>query len=265
MGLPFNGDLVPTESGRANLGVEVGPNAINAFDLDELRPFGHIHLNSGVFHHPTSTGWESGVIRYNSAASCFELSVNGGISFGCIATTDNAVTSVGVIGDADLTGDIDLAVPSSGFLTIFDTSNASPINFAVDQLGLSGLWDFPTQGFNGRVVNALTDFHGTEAQGVVNVVGASGIVVDIVGQTMTVSTSFDNGIATCYAETFTAATQWVVNHNLGTEDVQVMIYNNTSPRRAILPDGMQLTSANTVTINFNTAQAGRAVVIGCKS
>lgn len=146
MGLPFNGDLVPVQSGFANLGVDAGPNSLNAFDFNSLRPFGHIHLNSGVFHHPTSTGWESGVIRFNSAAACMEVSVDGGITFGCIATTDNAVTSVGVLGGADLTGDVDLT-STSGFLVIGDTAGSSPVTLDVDVHALSGLWSFPQNGF----------------------------------------------------------------------------------------------------------------------
>jgi hypothetical protein len=148
MGFPINGDLVPSVSGFSNLGVDASSNAQNAFDFDGIRPFGHLHLNSGVFHHPTSTGWESGVIRYNSAANCFEVSTNGGISFGCVATTNNVVTSVGVLGDVDLSGDVDFASPASGFIIIEDTGDASPLLWSVDAIGLSGLWGFPEGGFD---------------------------------------------------------------------------------------------------------------------
>jgi hypothetical protein len=162
-------------------------------------------------------------------------------------------------------GDVDLAVPASGFLAIFDTSDASPINFAVDTLGLSGLYDFPTQGFNGRVVNALTDSNGTEVQGVVNVVGASGLLVDIVGQTLTVSPGATNGFATCFAQSFSASTTWTVTHNLGTEDVQIEVFDSASvPKNVLIPDQIEVTDSNTVTVTFNTAQAGQAIVQGCQ-
>jgi hypothetical protein len=148
MGFPVAGDLVPVFSGASNLGVNRSSNSSNAFDLANIRPFGHVHLNSGVWHHASATGWESGVIRFNSNLSCFEVSVNGGTTFGCLATTANVVTSVGVLGDTDLTGDIDVASPPSGFIVIEDSSNASPLLWSVDTLGLSGLWGFPTGGFD---------------------------------------------------------------------------------------------------------------------
>ena len=160
MGFPFNGDLVPTTSGFANLGVNVESNAQNAFDITSVRPFNHIHMVSGVFHDPVQG--QSGVLRYNREQAAFQISVDGGLTFNNLSA-GAGVDSVGVIGDTNLTGHIDLAsAGGSGFLAIFDTSDASPIQFAVDQLGLSGLWEFPTQGFNGSVVNELTDFNGWE-------------------------------------------------------------------------------------------------------
>lgn len=263
MGFPINGDLIPSVSGRANLGVDGGPN-LHAFDITSIRPFNHIHQVSGVFHDPYLG--QSGVLRFNLQQACFEASVDGGNTFQCLLTeaTVGGVTSVGVLGDTNLTGAVDFASPASGFIAIEDSSDASPLLWSVDQLGLSGLWDFPQQGFNGRVVNALTDFNGTEVQGVVNVVGASGVIVDIVGQTMTIATNTDVGsVARCYAETFGAATSWTVNHALATSDVSVMVLDDSSPRVEILPDEVEITDANNVTIRFNVAQGGRAVIMGC--
>jgi hypothetical protein len=261
MGLPFNGDLVPVASGFANLGVDVGVNAQDAFDITELRPFNHIHQVSGVFHDPLLG--QSGVLRFSQAAGAFQISVDGGATFSSLSA-GAGVDSVGVLGDANLTGDIDLASPSSGFLAIFDTADASPIQFAVDQLGLSGLWNFPTQGFNGSVVNELTDGNGTVAQGSIQLVGASGLLVDIVGQTATISPAYADGLATCYAESFSAATSWTVNHNLNTENVIVFLWNSaTAPKRWLIPDGLVVNNANTATVNFNVAQAGQAVVVAC--
>ena len=262
MGFPINGDLVPSVSGFANLGVDVGPNAQNAFDQSTLSPFNHIHQVSGVYHDPTG---QSGVLRFSRQAAAFQVSLDGGLTFQNLSA-GAGVDSVGVLGDTNLTGNIDLAsAAASGFIAIFDTADASPIQFAVDQLSLSGLWDFPVQGFNGRVVNALTDFNGTEVQGVVNVVGASGVIVDIVGQTMTIATNIDTGapLARCYAETFGALTSWVVNHALNTADVQVIVMDDSSPREVIMSDGIEITDANNVTVTFNVAQAGRVTIQGC--
>lgn len=264
MGLFFNGDLVPSSSGFANLGVDVGPNAQNAFDGTQgaIRPFNHVHQVSGVFHDPLHG--QSGVLRFNQNVGAFQISIDGGLTFSSLSA-GAGVDSIGVIGDTNLTGNVDLAsAGTSGFLAIFDTANASPIQFAVDQLGLSGLWDFPSQGFNGRVVNELTDFNGTTVQGVVNVVGSSGIIVDIVGQTMTIASNTDVGsVARCYSETFGSATTWAVSHGLATTDVVVSVYDDSSPVMELMPDAIVVTDANTVTISFNVAQAGRIVILGC--
>lgn len=263
MGFPINGDLVPAFSGFSNLGVDVSSNATNAFDINSLSPFGHIHLNSGVFHHAVSTGWESGVIRFNAATPAFQISTDGGITFADL-TAGAGVDSVGVLGDTNLTGAVDFATPASGFIVIEDSSDASPLLWSVDQLGLSGLWDFPSQGFNGSVVNSLSDFNGTTSQGAISVVGASGIIVDIVGQTMTIASNTDiSNVARCYSETFSAATSWVVTHSLGTTNVVVNVYNDASPPRAILPDRIVLTDSNNVTVAFNASQAGHVVILGC--
>jgi hypothetical protein len=142
----INGDLIPTSSGLSHLGVDGGAVA-NAFDIDSISPFGHVHLNSGVFHH--ALGHQSGIIRYNEPLACFEVSVDGGASFDCVTTTATAggVTSVGVIGGANLTGAVDFT-STSGFVVIGDTAGASPVTWDVDVAALSGLWNFPTGGFD---------------------------------------------------------------------------------------------------------------------
>ena len=252
----LNGDLIPGSSGQAHLGVNGGVG--DAFDITTLTPFGHIHMNSGVWHDPL-TG-QSGVLRYSQAAGAFQISIDGGRTFSDLTTGATTVTSVGVIGGANLTGNIDLASNASGFLAITDTGGASPLVFSVDHLALSGLWRFPTQGFNGSVVNELTDFNGTKVQGSVSVVGASGIVVDIIGQTMTITPG--NALLRTFAASFGAAVTWTATHNLGTTDVLVDVYDASSPRLAIIPDAIAITDSNTVTVTFNVAQAGRIVISG---
>lgn len=179
----INGDIIPRTSGVNHIGINAA--GATAFDISSLAPVGHIHMLSGVFHDPVLG--ESGVLRYSKAAGAFQFSVNGGFSFANILSTTNSVQSIGVMNGPNLFGNIDIGVPTSGFMTIQYTASNSPLLFSVDSFALSGLWGFPTQGFNGRVVNALTDSNGTEVQGIVNVVGASGIVVDIIGQTLTIT------------------------------------------------------------------------------
>ncbi len=253
----INGDLRPISSGIGHLGINAAGET--AFDMSTLTPFGHIHQLSGVFHDPLLG--ESGVLRYSRAAAAFQISVDGGLTFSNLSTAAPSVTSIGVIGDVNLTGHVDLATVASGFMTIEDTGDASPLIFSVNTLGLSGLFGFPTQGFNGRVVNALTDANGTEVQGVVQIVGASGIVVDAIGQVFTITPG--NGMPKCYTNTYSSATSWVIAHNLGSLFPIVYVFDNGSPKIKIEPDDMEVTDSNTVTIRWNQAQAGSASVIVC--
>ena len=260
MGFPINGDLIPTTSGFSNLGVDVDSNSQNAFDITSIRPFNNVHLVSGVFHDPLHG--QSGVLRFNQQQGAFQVSVNGGLTF--VNLSAGGVDSIGVIGGANLTGHVDLASVASGFIAITDNGGASPIFIAVNTLALSGLWGFPAQGFNGSIVNRLTDFNGTSVQGVVSVVGTSGIVVDIIGQTMTVTPGPSGGFATCHVQAFSAATTWQINHNLNTPHVVVSVWDNSSPAGEITPDKVRIINANRIDVIFNTSQVGKAVVIGCR-
>lgn len=60
------------------------------------------------------------------------------------------------------------------------------------------------------------------------------------------------------------ATSFILTHNLNTQDVQITVYRVASPFDDVLPD-VQHTSANTITVLFNSApttNAYRVVVIG---
>jgi hypothetical protein len=255
-----NGDFVASLSGASHIGVDgnINGNADNAFDADSISPFGHIIQLSGVFVDPLYG--QSGVLRFALPTTRFEVSVDGGATFlGLRTTADTRVDSIGVIGDTNLTGDVDLASTPSGFIAIEDTANASPIQFSVDTLGLSGLWDFPSQGFNGSVVNELTDANGTTAQGSLQIVGASGILVDIIGQVVTVTAAAEQ--VRCHSQSFSSSTSWDVNHGLNTTDVLVQAFDNNN--LFIIPDKMEISNANQVVVSFNTPQAGKAVVVGC--
>ncbi|QLH52738.1 MAG: hypothetical protein CH6_0013 [Candidatus Kapaibacterium sp.] len=61
-----------------------------------------------------------------------------------------------------------------------------------------------------------------------------------------------------------STTNFVVNHNLGTMDVVVQIYRNSSPYDVVLTD-VEITNANSVTIRFAVAPSSnqfRVVVVG---
>lgn len=53
--------------------------------------------------------------------------------------------------------------------------------------------------------------------------------------------------------------EWSVIHNLNTTNVNVQVFDGSN--RMILTEEIQTTSPNTLLVQFNTAQAGRAVVL----
>lgn len=57
----------------------------------------------------------------------------------------------------------------------------------------------------------------------------------------------------------TVATTWTLNHGLNTQGVQVQIFDVDG--RVVIPDQITVVDANTVTVSFGTAFAGRAVVL----
>lgn len=248
----IDGDLIPSTSGQASLGVN--STGASAFDANSISPFNHIHMMSGVWHDPLSG--QSGVLRYSTAAGAFQVSVDGGKTFQVMSV--GGVNSIGQIGGADLTGAVDLATNASGFMSIVDTGGASPLVFSVDHLGLSGLWQFPTQGFNGRVVNAITDFNGTEAQGVIQVLGASGIVADLIGNILTITPG--NAMGRAISQTFSSVNTVTVVHNFATTAVVVQVRD--ANELVIIPDSIDASNTNQVVVNFNTSRSGRVVVLG---
>jgi len=207
-------DLLPQSSGSSSLGVN--QSAGDAFDIASITPFSHLHLNSGVFH--GSLG-QSGVVRYNQTVPSFQVSLDGGLTFNDLVTGATVVISVGVLGDVNLTGNVDFASPASGFIVNEDSSNASPLLWSVNTLALSGLWGFPANGFS--------------------------------------------HFPQCFAKTFTPTTTWTVTHSLNTADVSVSVFDDSTPRVAIIPDSIAITNVNTVTITFNTSQGGRVIIVAC--
>ena len=57
---------------------------------------------------------------------------------------------------------------------------------------------------------------------------------------------------------FTNQSTWVVSHNLDTENAIVQVYDNSNYQ--IIPQTVQITDTNTVTITFPTQESGYAVV-----
>ena len=263
----LNGNRIPAGSGHNETSV-LG----NAY-----MPFGEMHMESGVFHNVSGPA-QSGIIRFNPYANGLEGSDDGGLTwFDMSAGTGAGVDSIGVLGDANLTGAVDLATKSSGFMVIEDTTNASPLIFSVNTLGLSGLWDFPTQGFNGSIVNGISQIGATNLQGQIDFQTVSSGFMSITQTGQNIQWGIDQlalsglwGFPTAgftnmvrgYTNTYSAATSWTITHSLNTENVSVDLYDNSGNPLKLDADDIEITDADNVTVTWNSSQAGKAVVFG---
>lgn len=105
------GDLWPFASGTSSLGVDQ-INGQGGFSR-EIRPFNHVHMNSGVWHDPTGG---SGIVRFDRKNNAFVVSVDGGIAFPLFlgANPDPAAAA----GSASVRGDSDLSIVTENLLVM---------------------------------------------------------------------------------------------------------------------------------------------------
>lgn len=57
-----------------------------------------------------------------------------------------------------------------------------------------------------------------------------------------------------------AATLWTINHNLNTKNIVTEFWDGSNQK--IIPDVVQVVTVNQITASFNSAQSGRAVILG---
>lgn len=94
------------------------------------------------------------------------------------------------------------------------------------------------------------------------VIGVNGITVEQVGGNYVVDGAALSGFTTSkFAASFSSISSGLFTHNLGTLDVLVQIYDNGSPRRAIMPDDIIVENTTQISLIFNTPQTGRVVVV----
>ena len=69
------------------------------------------------------------------------------------------------------------------------------------------------------------------------------------------------GAVTKFTHTQVSITSpWVINHDLGTEDIIVMIWDASN--EAIIPNTIEIVDIDNINVTFSPAQSGRAVIIG---
>ena len=62
-----------------------------------------------------------------------------------------------------------------------------------------------------------------------------------------------------YTQTFSASTDWVVEHNQNSTVYLVQAFG--ADGKVIIPDEIVTTDADTITVEFNSAQAGRVTIV----
>lgn len=272
----INGDLVPSASGQAHLGVN--GSATDAFDIASISPFGHIHQNSGVFHDPLSG--QSGVLRYSQAAGAFQVSIDGGWTFTNLSTSTSSGSGLNSI-NGDLGPNISLVGVSGIQVTALGNGTiliGTSGQFLTSQSGvLAGTGGVTVQQIGGNFVISMTP----DGSGLHSLNGETGPDVTLIGDTFSsitvpssnhIKVNIDpSGIMDSrkYVEAFTSLTNYALGafrtftHGLGTYDVVVQTYDTSAPNgKLIMPDDIVIEDENSVTVYYNAQTAGRVVIIG---
>jgi hypothetical protein len=180
------------------------------------------------------------------------LSING--------QTGDEITLVGVSGIeiVSFVADqitIGYTIPLSGVVGV----NGAEItqiggNFVVDVSAVSGLIE-PSGGIgsiNGQIGPTL------------EVNGANGVNVAVTAEnTITIDAAALSGVIgnDCYVESFSNITNTTINHNLGTVDVIIDVFDASSNK--VLADRVGIIDINNVILEFNRPQTGKVVIVSC--
>jgi len=70
---------------------------------------------------------------------------------------------------------------------------------------------------------------------------------------------YETGIRKAIVPVATPAVTWTINHNFNSENVIVQAFDEN--KSVIFPDAITIDDANTITISFNTFQAGTARIL----
>ena len=133
-------------------------------------------------------------------------------------------------------------------------------NFVVDGAALSGLI-VPSGGIgsiNGQIGPAidLKGVNGVE----VTVSAENCILVDGAGASG-VSGGGGSTSGLCYAADFAAVTSTTINHNLGTTNVVIDVFDASDNK--LLADRVGIVDLNNVILEFNRPQTGKVVIVAC--
>lgn len=96
------------------------------------------------------------------------------------------------------------------------------------------------------------------------IAGVNGITVTAGGNQILIDGAGASGTtsgASKFAASFSSISSGLFTHNLGTLDVIVQVYDDGSPRRAMMPDDIVLENTNAISLIFNSPQSGRVVIV----
>lgn len=117
-------------------------------------------------------------------------------------------------------------------------------------------------GSGGGSLSGITSINGQTGPSII-IDGANGVSIVTGTNTITVSAASLSGtLPNKFAADFVGITSGQFQHNLGTRDVVVQVYDDSSPPREILYDNLILDTLDAVSLLFNRPQNGRIVIIG---
>jgi len=169
------------------------------------------------------------------------------------------VTSVGALGGADLTGDIDFSDPS-GFIVWGDTVGASPVTASVDIHALSGFWGLSQIDLNkqaviasGQVLLSNTADHNS----------LDGLQGGTGGQYYHLTEDeHNNTVPRKYYGYFNNFGSGYFNHGLNTKLLTWGVYASGTTVDAIEPDQFRVMDEDHIFLKFNSEETGLVVIMG---
>jgi len=117
-----------------------------------------------------------------------------------------------------------------------------------------------TSGGGGGSTSGIQSINGQTGP-TVSFTGVNGIVVAAGGNQIVIDGAGASGVTSKFAHSFSSISSGLFTHGLGTLDVLVQVYDNGSPRRAMMPDDIIIENTTQVSLIFNTPQSGRIVIV----
>ncbi len=239
----INGDLGP------NIDI-VGVNGIDFSNPSAGIILGDVSALSGII--PVTSGVES--LNGQSGPHITAVGVNGiEITAAGNEVLFDGVSLSGIFSIESLTQpDIDLFAVGNLFAITTPTAN----RIAFDFTALSGI--IP-------VTSGIESVNGQSGPHITNV-GVNGIGITAASDEILFDGSALSGLVTstpCFTSSFSNTTSGAFDHSLGTRNLVVEIYDDSSPPELIIPDKIVYDTLDRISLLFNGLQSGNITIIAC--